>query len=194
MGNFFSSSYSNLIRLLGFNIKVDFFKDEYEKYTYYGRIQKNEKFKCYNKEEISSSMIIADYLSLINKFFFKKDKNEENVNYDFTTLSVPDYYTDYHKQELKLICESLGMKDINIINESTAITMYYGYTKYRDMFVENKEVKKTNENNIIFIDIGHSKTTFIYSNFKYNEFKVKKVKNLPFIGGRNFDLSIMNEC
>ena len=27
------------------------------------------------------------------------------------------------------------MKNINIINESTAITMYYGYTKYRDLFL-----------------------------------------------------------
>ena len=67
-----------------------------------------------------------------------KKKKEENFKYDFVTFSVPDYYTAFQKQELKLIGEAIGMKNINIINESSAITMYYGYNRYRDMFVSNK--------------------------------------------------------
>ena len=30
--------------------------------------------------------------------------------------------------------------------------------------------------NVIFIDIGYSKSSFIYSFFNYSEFRVKKVK------------------
>ena len=88
------------------------------------------------------------------------------------------------------------MKKINIINESTALTMYYGYTKYRDMFVINKN-KISNINlikNVIFIDIGYSKTQIIYSTFSYMEFKVINVDSLPLIGGRNFNNIIMEYC
>ena len=53
------------------------------------------------------------------------------------------------------------MKNINIYNESSAITMYYGYTKYNDLLKNNQK-----EINILFIDICHSKTSFILSNFK----------------------------
>ena len=71
------------------------------------------------------------------------------------------------------------MKKINIINESSAITMYYGYKRYKDMFVSNKtKVDKTIKKNVIFIDIGYSKTTFIFSTFNYAYFKVKYVKTL----------------
>ena len=47
--------------------------------------------------------------------------------------------------------------------------------KYKDIFlqeVNGKKVINTGvEKNIIFIDAGHSKTSFILSQFKYNEFK-----------------------
>jgi hypothetical protein len=74
--------------------------------------------------------------------------------------------------------------------------MYYGYTKYRDMFVINKN-KIPNINlikNVIFIDIGYSKTQIIYSTFSYMEFKVINVDSLPLIGGRNFNNIIMEYC
>ena len=56
--------------------------------------------------------------------------------------------------------------DVNIFNESSAITMYYGYTKYRDNFVIGKnKVDTTITKNILFIDIGHSKSFFYFINF-----------------------------
>ena len=60
------------------------------------------------------------------------------------------------------------MKNINIYNESSAITMYYGYTKYNDLLKNNQK-----EINILFIDICHSKTSFILSNFKNDVIIVK---------------------
>ena len=194
---FKDSSYLNLSRLIGFDDSIQFYQEELENYFFYGKYdKKSKKFKSFPSlnEEIPSQIIIADYLSLINQFFFEKEKKEENVLYDFTTLSIPDYFTDYHKQELKLICEAIGMKDVRIINESSAITMYYGYNKYYDFFVKKKEIQKNVEKNVIFIDIGHSKTIFVYSTFNYKEFKVQKVKSLPNIGGRNFDMAIAKKC
>ena len=80
------------------------------------------------------------------------------------------------------------MKNVKIFNESLAITMYYGYTKYNEIFIgdKKKEIKKK----VLFIDIGHSKTSFIFSTFKYHEFKVEDVLSNPNLGGRNIELLI----
>ncbi len=180
-----STSYNNLSRIIDTEIKEEekkfFFSDDF-------------KFNCYNKkkekEEIKQIYIIADYLSIINKYY-----SREGLQYDFTCLSVPDFYNDKYKENLTLICESIGMKNIKIYNESSAITMYYGYTKYRDLFVQEKnEVDPTIEKNILFIDIGYSKTSFILSYFKYNKFEVKYVKTYPEYGGRYFDNIIAEYC
>ncbi len=190
------TSYNNLSRLIGFDNSKSF--ESELKYLY--RKDKNKKtneykFYCYNekaeKKEIESELLLSDYLSLINYYYFEK----EQFIYNITSISVPDFYTDIQKDKLTLICESIGMKDITLYNESSAITMYYGYTKYRDLFVQEKnEVDPTIEKNILFIDIGYSKTSFILSYFTYNKFEVKYVDYIPNIGGRNFDELIYNYC
>jgi len=121
-----STSYCNLSRLINFE-NTNNFENEL-KYGYRNETNINN-FKFYNynlegeKEEIISDYIIADYLNLINYYYFEKEKYE----YTTTSLSVPDFYTKEQKEKLKIICESIGLKDIEIYNESSAITMYYGY-------------------------------------------------------------------
>ena len=191
-----NTSYNNLSRIIGFD-NSDEYKEEL-KYMFINETDiKNLKFYCNGKdgkkEEITSDFLIADFLSLINKYYYKEHKS--NVNNISISLSIPDFYNSIQKQKLKLICESIEMKNVNLFNESSAITMYYGYTKYKDIFL-NKENKidKNIEKNILFIDIGHAKTSFILSNFKYNEFKVEYVLCDPLFGGRNFDYLISKYC
>ncbi len=194
MKKFKDSSYFNLSRLIGFDDSVQFYQEELNNFFSYGFYNReSKKFKgCPTlNEEITSTNIIADYLSLINQFFFEKQINkEENVSYDYTTISVPDYFTEDHKQELKLICEAIGMKDVRIINESSAITMYYGYTKYSDLFGNGNKIDPTIEKNILFIDIGYSKTSFILSKFTKSNFEVVDIDNIIFLGGRDFNNKI----
>ena len=64
--------------------------------------------------------------------------------------------------------------------------MYYGYLNYKELTNEKKYV--------IFVDIGYSKTSFIFSEFTQNEFIVKKVENIPFLGGRDFNDRIFEKC
>ena len=193
MKKYNTTSYSNLSRLIGFKYNLPIFQNEINSFFYYGSyFKESNHFKYFNNYYLNSENIIADYISLINHFFFQKEK----IEYDYTIICVPDYYLIYQKEEIRIILESLKMKKINIINESTALTMYYGYTKYRDMFVFNKN-KISNINlikNVIFIDIGYSKTQIIYSTFSYMEFKVINVDSLPLIGGRNFNNIIMEYC
>ena len=190
------SSYNNLSRLIGFDKNEPIFQDEL-KYMYINENKniKNIKFYCKsnnNKEEIESECIIADFIYLINQYYYKEEK-KDNVNISIS-FSVPDFFTETQKKKLNIICESIGMKNIKVYNESSAITMYYGYTKYRDLFVLEKKIDPTIEKYILFIDIGHSKTSFILSYFKYNIFEVKYVECIPNIGGRNFDELIYNYC
>ena len=196
MKKYYTTSYENLSRLLGFDITSPIFSAELNNFFNYGTYNNGtKKFKIANNEYVSSEVIIADYLSIINKFYFEKEKESENEKYDFVTFSVPDYFTASRKKELKLIAEAIGMKNVNIISESSAITMYYGYNRYSDMFVTQKTNVTTNKNEyVVFVDIGYSKTSFIFAKFTYNIFKVEYVQIYPQLGGRDFDNAIMEYC
>ena len=82
-----------------------------------------------------------------------------------------------------------GIKEPNLINESTAISLSYYYTNYRGMFGKNKK----NIENIIFVDFGYSKLNLILTQFKYNEFIIKKVETDEFLGGRDFNQKIFED-
>jgi hypothetical protein len=73
--------------------------------------------------------------------------------------------------------------------------MYYGYIKYKDLFViESNNISKTIFKYILFIDSGHSKTNFVLSKFRYNKFSVEYVEFMSELGGRNFDELLVKYC
>ena len=193
------SSFINLSRLIGICCNTNFFRKEFEEYNLIGPSFNQEKHNFtinFNGEDIElyGEDILAAFIDVLNLFYRK-----QNISFDKgLTISVPDFYTPVQKDSTRLILKSNNIKNFNIINESTAITLYYGYMKYKDIFlqeVKGKKVINTGvEKNIIFIDAGHSKTSFILSQFKYNEFKVLDVMCLPYLGGRNFNMKIMKKC
>ena len=96
-----STSHCNLSRLINFDNSKNF--ENEIKYGYRNEKNINNfKFQNYNKEgekeEIKSDFIITDYLSLINDYYFEKEK------YEYTTisLSVPDFYTKKTKRKIKI--------------------------------------------------------------------------------------------
>ena len=190
------SSYNNLSRIFDYNYNLEIYKNEsiYQLKHYKPSEKKKIEFHFFNykgkENKISGNNVLADFIYLINDYFFKKEK----IKYTSTSFSVPDFYTPSQRQKLKLICESIDMKDVNIFTESSAITMYYGYTKYKDIFINEENKIMKNKKNILFIDIGHSKASFILSTFKYNEFKIEYVFNDYNFGGRNFDYLIGKYC
>ena len=189
---FADTSYLDLSRLIGFFSSTD---SLYNKEFGYlnpncNKVEKNKLlFKIYQNDFCDSSIIIADFLSLINKYLFE----EQKIKYDNVTFSVYDYFTEYQRNKLKQIAKGIGMKNIKIINNSTALTLYYGYNKYNDLFgFKNLETPNICKH-VIFVDCGHSKTSFIYSSFTPSIFKVEKVDTIS-IGGRNFDKRIKKLC
>ena len=190
-----NSSFIDISRLIGIDSNSKFFQKELNEFYYIGpKYNTNlNGFNINNQYNLTFNDIICSFLDKINTFFFKDLNNLKNKTF---TISVPDYFTIYQKENLKLILSSLNIEKFNIINESTAITLDYGYMRYKDLFIINNSGKIGIDQNInkyvIFIDSGHSKTSFILSKFNYSEFKVLNVMNLPFLGGRNFDNKIFS--
>ena len=115
-------------------------------------------------------------------------------------FSVPDYFTCSQKNKYLQIAESIGIKnDIHLVNESSAITLYFGYKKYKDYFIRKNDGKSATidpsiTKYILFIDAGHSKVTFVLSKLAYNLFTVLDTATIPFLGGRDFDEAIYKFC
>ena len=190
-----NTSYNNLSRIFGFDNNIKLYEKEYK--FALKKINNNSEYKFFfyvednSETKISTNNLITDFLDLINEYYFTNEK----IKYTSTSLSVPDYYSFELRRNLRLICEGLNMKDVNLFTESSAITMYYGYMKYKELFIdEQNKINHINQKNILFIDAGHSKTSFILSNFKYNEFKVEYVLCNPYFGGRNFNYLIAKYC
>ena len=177
---YYLSTFNNLSRLIGYiypieinDLEINYFitKENYNSKDGNFNFKLNEK-----KFHFTGDYCVCAFINEIDKKIKNKLNTNEKQKYIFT---IPDYYTCYQKHSLKLILESLNLNNnFPFINESTAITMYYGYINYFD-FKETKYV--------IFIDVGHSKTSFILSKFNQEEFEVIKVENIIFFGGRNLN-------
>lgn len=162
--------------------------------------EKNEGslFSKREKKELTVTQIMTSYISklveYINKNLNRKDlynnksstDSDDNRKENIITLSIPDYFT-YHErlsyQNSILLLEKVYTNTkFHIINESTAITLSYF----------NKKKQFQHEKIICFIDIGHSKTSIIYSSYKSNQSKVLHVKTNRSVGSRDFDWKIVN--
>ena len=168
-----NSTYTNLSKIFA-KMKVPIYKLENE-------------FSIINKSEIENpEKIVSDYFKIINNKLIKEEMNA-------ITIAIPDYNTQIQKETLHKILSKIGMKRLAIINESSAITIYYGYKNYSELF--NQDEKENNtpnyiEKEILFIDGGNSKISFITSKYTFLNFTVLNVITLPFLGGRNFDQKI----
>ena len=195
------SSFQYINRFIGFDPKTPFSSTELQNYYYVGDSydpQTNKFSYTINgqKQQISPEEIVTSYLHLLyNSYIVQKNLKPECV-----VFSVPDYFTCSQKNEYLQIAESIGIKnDIHLVNESSAITLYFGYKKYKEYFIRKNQGKSATVDPsitkyILFIDAGHSKVTFVLSKLAYNLFTVLDTATIPFLGGRDFDLAIYKYC
>ena len=195
------SSFQYLNRLIGFNLNIPFYQTEYNKYYYIGGKynQEQNKFCALNDEMLFPEEIVISYLHLLYNSYIL----EKSIECDYFVFSVPDYFTCFHKESFKRIIDVINLKkEYSIINESSAITLYFGYKKYKEYFIAKKQIKdqivaEIDPNitkYVLFIDAGHSKTNFIFSKLNYNLFIVLNSVTIPFLGGRDFDNKIFEYC
>ena len=195
------SSFQYINRFIGFEPKTPFSSTELQNYYYVGDTydpQTNKFSYTINgeKKQISPEEIVTSYLHLLYNGYV----TQKNLNPECIVFSVPDYFTCSQKNEYLQIAESIGIKnDIHLVNESSAITLYFGYKKYKDYFIRKNEGKSATidpsiTKYILFIDAGHSKVTFVLSKLAYNLFTVLDTATIPFLGGRDFDEAIYKFC
>ena len=195
------SSFQYINRFIGFDPKTPFSSTELQNYYYVGDSYdpKTNKFSYTTngqKNQISPEEIVTSYLHLLyNSYIVQKNLKPECI-----VFSVPDYFTCSQKNKYLQIAESIGIKnDIHLVNESSAITLYFGYKKYKEYFIRKNEGKSATidpsiTKYILFIDAGHSKVTFVLSKLEYNLFTVLDTSTIPFLGGRDFDEAIYKYC
>ena len=197
------SSFQFLDRFIGFNLETPFHSYEMQNYFYVGEeFDRNRNQFSYSingeKKYLFPEEIIVSFLHLLyNSYIIQK-----NLSPECKVFSVPDYFTCIQKNSFMQIIKSAGIqKDFHLINESSAITLYFGYKKYKEYFIrKNSEnpnaaaIDPSITKYILFIDAGHSKTSLIFSKLNYNLFKVLDTLCLPFLGGRDFDDAIFKYC
>ena len=195
------SSFQYINRFIGFDGKAPFYSNELNNYYYVGDkyISDKNEFSCLlngEKQNISPDGIVLSYLHLLyNDYVLKR-----NINPECVVFSVPDYFTYSQKNRYLQIIQSIGIKnDIHLLNESSAITLYFGFKKYKEYFVRKNSGKSatidpTITKYILFVDAGHSKTSFIFSQLTCNLFTVLDATTIPFLGGRDFNEAIYKYC
>ena len=195
------SSFQYINRLIGFDAKTPFCSTELNNYYFVGDEyipDKNEFTYTINgeKQNISPEGIVLSYLHLLyNSYVVKR-----NINPECIVFSVPDYFTCTQKNKYLQIIQSAGIKnDAHLLNESSAITLYFGFKKYKEYFIKKNNGKSATIDPsivkyIVFVDAGHSKTSFVFSQLTSNLFSVLDSSTIPFLGGRDFDEAIYKYC
>ena len=181
----YDSSFLNISRLISISYNSAFGKKEIDYYFKEKKYEKENnafKFEINNKNHsIKIDTIILTFLNELNKYY----SISENKNIEKIITNIPDYFTIPQMIKYKKLLETSGIKSM-LLNESVSITLYYFFSKYNDLFCHGDHYKY-----VIFIDIGHSQTSFIFSKFNYYNCEVIKSENHPFLGGRNIDEKLL---
>ena len=128
------SSYQFLDRFIGFNLEVPFYSHEMQNYFYVGdEYDKDRKQFSYiingEKKYLYPEEIVVSFLHLLYNSYI----TQKNLSLECKVFSVPDYFTCCQKNTFMQIIKGSGIvKDFHLINESSAITLYFGYKKYKE--------------------------------------------------------------
>ena len=99
-------------------------------------------------------------------------------------LTVPSYFTNI---ERKALLDAANIAELNcqsLINENTAMVLNYGFFRKDEFGVNDKKT-------VIFVDIGHSKTTITFAEFRKTGATILFHNSERNLGGRNLDYKIM---
>lgn len=130
---------------------------------------------------ISPEQALAMYLSKVNAFY-----QNDGIHTKDIVLTCPSYFSNTERQCVLDACEIAGFKCIKLINEGTAAALSYGFFKKAEMAEET-------ERNVVFVDLGHSKSTITITQFKQGEMKILSTHSDRNIGARNIDYLLVEK-
>ena len=128
-----------------------------------------------NTEIVTPEQVLAYYFRKTKTFF-----EVSGVTTNDIVISVPSYYSNVERQGILDAAEIAGLKCIRLINEGTAIALNYGFFRKADL--PDKEPR-----NVVFVDLGHSKTTITIASFLKGKTRIVIHKSDRNLGARNMD-------
>jgi molecular chaperone DnaK (HSP70) len=196
-----NATFLNINRLIGMKANSEYGKREINHMLTDLQFSETEDgellYKIFlNQQEsfLSTDSLLTGYINKIKNDLIINLHKKECVA---ITVGLPDFMTVNQTEVVSRALKASEIENFNIINESTAITLYYGYNRYKTLFVEGEKdnqlvINPNAVRYIMFLDLGHSKASFILSEFRPQYFRVVNVETHPFLGGREMDKLIFN--
>ena len=132
------------------------------------------------KLQLTVEQILAFYIQKLKVFYEKAEIPDKDM-----VISIPSYASNTERQAILDACDIAEVNCLRVISESTAITYNYGFFRQKDL---SKDKKRT----VAFVDFGHSKCTITIASFLQGEAQILVHNSDRNLGGRNFDLEIVN--
>ena len=181
---YYNSSFTYINRLISINVDSDYGKKELELYFKDKNFDNIDSFIFkINKEEkkIKIDEIVYTFFKKLYEYFILSEKKEvEKI-----ITNIPDNFTIQQINHFYKLLEISQIKS-KVLIESAAITLYYAFSKYNDLFYQGDTCKY-----VIFVDMGHSKVSFIFSKFTHHNCEILITQTINFLGGRNIDEKLL---
>lgn len=101
-------------------------------------------------------------------------------------LSVPNYYTEQERKALLDAARIAEIKVLNLINESSAISLSYALFRKAELTDQPR--------NVVFVDFGHSKLSAFCASFTKTKGKIIAEVSERNLGCRDFDWAMLQHC
>ncbi|KAM9841945.1 heat shock 70 kDa protein 4L [Aulostomus maculatus] len=101
-------------------------------------------------------------------------------------ISVPVFFTDAERRSVFDASQIAGLNCLRLINDTTAVALAYGIYK------QDLPTPEERPRHVVFVDMGHSSYQVSVTSFNKGKLKVLSTAFDPYLGGRNFDESLVN--
>ena len=132
-----------------------------------------------NTEILTPEQVLAYYFRKTKTFFEVSGISSHEI-----VITVPSYYSNVERQGILDAAEIAGLKCIRLINEGTAIALNYGFFRKADL-------PEKDPRNVVFVDLGHSKTTITIASFLKGKTRIVIHKSDRNLGARNMDADLV---
>jgi len=134
----------------------------------------------------TSYLSVVHVVSLFLAYVIQYAKSYVNRNIEGVVVTVPAYFTDLQRHQIKVACENIGMNVLRIINEPTSAALAYA-------FFDKANLEGCVEN-ILVIDCGGGTTDLSLVQMDYDEmvFEVKCVFGYNYLGGEDLTHRLMD--
>ncbi|XP_059821088.1 heat shock 70 kDa protein 4L-like isoform X1 [Hypanus sabinus] len=101
-------------------------------------------------------------------------------------ISVPSFFSDVERRSMISAAKIAGLNCLRLMNDTTAVALAYGIYK------QDLPTPEEKPRNVVFVDMGHSSYQASICAFNKGKLKVLGTAFDPYLGGRNFDETLVD--